>query len=158
MHRQHGWPLKVCAARGGRWQRNTGKKGRGRGVPLFVKGFFFSLLNKMSTPLYRCQLHYRTAPVAASTWNYLLIKQLPHRGSRGAGYLPGGSNQVKKIPVYPCRHKHHFHYPGFLVAFVSLQMKTCSFIPRWSRTRPCQRRRKMGRAVPGVLGKKTTWV
>lgn len=101
LHRQHGRPLKVCAARGCRWQRNTGKKGRGRGVPLFVKGFFFSLLNKMSTPLYRCQLHYRTAPVAASTWNYLLIKQLPRRGSRGAGYLPGVPIWLRKFLFIP---------------------------------------------------------
>lgn len=38
---QHGRPLKVRVARRDRWQQNTGRKGRGRGAPLFVKAFSF---------------------------------------------------------------------------------------------------------------------
>lgn len=30
------------------------------------------------------------------------------------------------MPVYPCRHKYHFHYPVFPGFFVILKIKTCS--------------------------------
>lgn len=70
--------FKVCAPYFNWWQQNKEIEGGG-GRGTLLRFFFFLLFNKMSTPLYRCQLHYCNAPSVTSPQNYLLIKQVSQR-------------------------------------------------------------------------------
>lgn len=101
---QHQRLFKVCAPYCNWWQQNKEIKERGgRWNP--VKVFSFSFFNKMSTPLYRCQLHYCNAPSVTSTCNYLLIKQVSQRKRWGQAYPLQVSICLRKclfIPIGTC--------------------------------------------------------
>lgn len=82
---QHRRLFKVCAPYFNWWQQNKEIKGGG-GRGTLLRFFFFLLFNKMSTLLYRCQLHYCNASSVTSPQNYLLIKQVSQRKRRGQAH------------------------------------------------------------------------